>query len=72
MELEPLSRCGAADRTCSPADPAPRLLARIRIAVRCFFTRTAPDHRPPCDVEARLLELETHKLHSHHFGSLHR
>ncbi|CAB3760260.1 hypothetical protein LMG29542_03797 [Paraburkholderia humisilvae] len=54
----------------SPSDPAVGLFARLCISVRRVFTRNAPDDGSPCDVEARLLELETHKLNTQHLGNL--
>jgi hypothetical protein len=48
------------------AAAAPGLLARTRAALLGVFTRDrdTADHRRRCDVEARLLELETHKLNA--------
>jgi hypothetical protein len=53
------------------AAAAPGLLARMRAALLGVFTRDrdTADHRCHCDVEARLLELETHKLNAQLLGN---
>jgi hypothetical protein len=60
----------------APAGPAPRLFARLfvrlKIAVGSLLKHHAADHTCRCDVEARLLELETHKLRTQHLGNPHR
>jgi hypothetical protein len=42
----------------------------MRLAIGRLFRRSAPDHACACDVDARLLELETHKLNTQHLGRL--
>jgi hypothetical protein len=61
---------GSAGRIGPSAVPAPTLFTRMRLAIGRLFRRSAPDHACACDVDARLLELETHKLSTQHLGRL--
>ncbi|CAB3759813.1 hypothetical protein LMG29739_03250 [Paraburkholderia solisilvae] len=69
----------AARRAPAPAGPAPRLFGRlfvrmriVKIAIGRLFRHHAADRACRCDVDARLLELETHKLSAQHLGNPHR
>ncbi|MFC0397865.1 hypothetical protein [Paraburkholderia rhizosphaerae] len=59
------------DRTHPQDAPVPRFFVRLRITLRRLFTRGTPDHTCVCDIDARLLELELHKLNMQHLGNLH-
>jgi len=63
-----------ADIADSPASAAPGLLARMRAALARLLKRDrdtdAHNHDCRCDVEARLLELETSKLNAQMLGNL--
>jgi hypothetical protein len=63
---------GPADLAGSPAIAAQGFFTRMRSAIARLFTRKADAPRDGCrcDVDARLLELETRKLDSQMFGGL--
>jgi hypothetical protein len=63
-----------AEITGSPAAAAPGFLARMRAALARLFSRASAAARHNrdcrCEVEARLLELETRKLNTQMLGNL--